>query len=160
MIRIPDFLVEPRSPLKAIALGWPTAALPALLLAMIAGALIGVENHPNFGPVDGRTLLALVVVAPFLETLIMAVALEVLIFLLARLRKPEWLAIPLSALGWAIAHSVKAPAWGLVIWWPFLIFSALYVAWRRRSYAWSLAIPMAVHALNNLVPALLLLRNG
>ena len=49
---------------------------------------------------------------------------------------------------------------GGVIWWPFLIFSALYVVWRKRSVAWALAIPMAVHALNNLIPALLLLRNG
>lgn len=160
MRRIPDFLVEPRSPLKAIALGWPTATLPALLLAFLAGSLVGADSHPDFGTVDTTMLVAIVVVAPVIETLIMALGLEILRFVLARIGRPEWLAIPLSALGWAIAHSLQAPAWGLVIWWPFLIFSALYMAWRQRSYAWALAIPMAVHALNNAIPALLLLRNG
>ena len=160
MSRIPDFLVEPRSPLKAIALGWPMATLPALVLAFLAGSLVGADSQPSFGTVNGLVVFAIVVVAPVIETLIMALALEVLIFLLARLKQPQWFAIPLSALGWAIAHSLQAPAWGLVIWWPFLIFSALYMAWRKRSYAWALAIPMAVHALNNAIPALLLLRNG
>lgn len=160
MIRIPDYLVEPRSPLKAIAYGWPTATLPALVLAFLASLLFASNNHPDFGNVDGLMVFAIVVVAPVIETLIMAVGLEILIFILKRLRRPEWIAVPLSAIGWAIAHSVQAPAWGLVIWWPFLIFSALYVVWRKRSVAWALAIPMAVHALNNLIPALLLLRNG
>jgi hypothetical protein len=64
-------------------------------------------------------------------------------------------AIVVSAIGWGVAHSLVAPMWGLVIWWPFLVFSTLFVAWRGRSLALAFAIPMAVHALQNLLPALL-----
>ncbi len=157
MIRIPDFLVEPRSPLKAIVLGWPTVTIPALGLAALTSQFFASEAHPSFGPVGPFMFLALVVIAPVFETLIMAAVLEGMLRLL---RFPPTIAIVASAIGWGIAHSLQAPAWGLVIWWPFLIFSALYVVWRKRSYGWALAIPMAVHALNNLIPALVLLRNG
>ena len=68
--------------------------------------------------------------------------------------------VVLSAIGWAIAHSLKAPTWGLVIWWPFLIFSTLYVTWRGQGRVLAIGIVFAVHALNNLGPALLLLRSG
>jgi hypothetical protein len=50
-----------------------------------------------------------------------------------------------------------APAWGLVIWWPFLIFSVLFVAWRQRSWAAGLGVAATTHALQNLGPALALL---
>ena len=101
-------------------------------------------------------LFMLVGFAPFVETLIMAAALE----LMLRLRIPPPAAIVLSAIGWGVAHSLQAPAWGLVIWWPFLIFSTLYVTWSRRS-AWAgVGIAFAVHALQNLGPALLLISEG
>jgi hypothetical protein len=64
-------------------------------------------------------------------------------------------AVVASSAGWAVAHSLAAPAWGLVIWWPFLIFSILYVTWRQRSLAAALAVPAMVHGLQNLLPALL-----
>ena len=95
------------------------------------------------------------VFAPIVESLIMAAVLE----LLLRIVPPRW-AIALSAIGWGVAHSLQAPTWGLVIWWPFLIFSALYVTWRQRSKLGAIGIAAAVHALNNLIPALLLLRLG
>jgi membrane protease YdiL (CAAX protease family) len=155
VIRIPDYLTEPRSPLRSILLGWPTASIPALALAALASLLFPTTAHPDFGQVAGLMFVALVVISPALETLIMAAGLE----LLLKVVRPAW-AIAISSIGWGIAHSLSAPAWGLVIWWPFLIFSALYVAWRKHSFAWALAVPMAVHALNNLPPALLLLRNG
>ena len=81
----------------------------------------------------------------------MAGVLEVLL----RLMRPVY-AIVLSSVGWGIAHSLQAPAWGLVIWWPFLIFSTLYVTWRQRSVWAAIGIVFCVHALQNLGPALLL----
>jgi hypothetical protein len=94
-----------------------------------------------------------VLFAPVVETLIMG---AVLLFLLLFLSPTA--AIILSAIGWGIAHSLVAPMWGLVIWWPFLIFSTLFVAWRSRSLALAFAIPALVHALQNLVPAILIAR--
>ena len=103
----------------------------------------------------GLLLFMLVVFAPLVETLIMAAVLE----LMLRLRVPPGAAILLSAVGWGIAHSIQAAGWGLVIWWPFLIFSTLYVIWRKRGIWTGILIVFAVHALQNLGPGLLLLRS-
>ena len=59
-----------------------------------------------------------------------------------------------SAVGWGIAHALAAPAWGLVIWWPFLIFSTVFVVWRERGFWAGVGMASAVHGLNNLIPAL------
>ena len=79
-----------------------------------------------------------------------------LLELMLRIGLSSGLAVAISAVGWAVAHSWFVPTWGLVIWWPFLIFSSLYVTWRERGWALGLAVPAAVHALNNSLPALLL----
>ncbi len=130
-------------------------SLPALGLAALWAALFPAAANPVFPGDPWTVFFAVVVFAPVVETLIMAAALE----LLLRLVPVGW-AVALSTLGWAVAHSLAAPVWGLVIWWPFLIFSLLYVAWRKRSIAGAIGIVAAVHALNNLVPALLLLRSA
>jgi len=43
-----------------------------------------------------------------------------------------------------------------VIWWPFLVFSTVFLTWRSRSLTAALALAAASHALHNLLPALLL----
>jgi hypothetical protein len=53
-----------------------------------------------------------------------------------------------------VAHSLQAPAWGLVIWWPFLIFSTVFLVWRERSLLGAFALVSLLHALHNLLPAL------
>ena len=152
MIRPPAALTEPRHPLKAIAVGWLFACPPSILLALLAQWLLPGAEQPSFGVIGPGTVALLVIFAPLVETMIMAVVLEVML----RLRAPPVAAILLSSLGWGIAHSLAAPAWGLVIWWPFLIFSTLYVTWSRRSIWAGVGIAFAVHALQNLGPALLL----
>ena len=148
-------LLEPRLPLRAILVGWLATTIPALLLSMLVSSLLPQAAGPTF-PVNGlSTLLLLVMFAPFIETLIMAAALEILLLVL-----PPRFAVIASSLGWGIAHSLAAAAWGLVIWWPFLIFSTLYVTWRGQGRVVAIGIVFAVHALNNLGPALLLLRSG
>ena len=139
-------------PLRAIFIGWPITTIPALLLSVLVSSLMPAVARPSF-PVNGlSTMMLLVVFAPLVETLIMAAAIEILMMVM-----PPRFAIIASAVGWGIAHSVAAPAWGLVIWWPFLIFSTLYVTWRGQGRLLAMGIVFAVHALNNLGPALLLL---
>ncbi|MBA3576283.1 MAG: CPBP family intramembrane metalloprotease [Sphingomonas sp.] len=113
--------------------------------------LLPSAERPEFRIDGASAIMALVVFAPVVETLIMGV---VLLVLLQFLRPAA--AIFISAIGWGIAHSLVAPVWGLVIWWPFLIFSTLFVAWRSRSLALAFLIPASAHALQNLIPALLL----
>ncbi len=98
------------------------------------------------GPVAFLLLFAF---APLVETLIMAAVLS----LLAHFLSPTP-AVLLSAALWGIAHSLQAAAWGLVIWWPFVIFSTLYMVWRERSIMAALGVATATHALQNLLPAL------
>ena len=120
---------------------------------MVAQWLLPQAEGPTFDVTGPSTVLLLVLFAPFIETLIMAAAIEVML----RLKIPPLAAIVLSAIGWGVAHSSAAPAWGLVIWWPFLIFSTLYVTWSKRSTWAAIGIVFAVHSLQNLGPSLLLL---
>jgi hypothetical protein len=157
VIKLPAALAEPRKPLRAIIVAWLLCLAGSVALSAASQFLVPDLAKPQFPLVPaGLLLFMLVVFAPFVETLIMAALLE----LMLRLRVPPAVAIALSALGWGVAHSLQAPAWGLVIWWPFLIFSTLYVTWSRRS-AWAgLGMAFTVHALQNLGPALLLATQG
>lgn len=148
-------LIEPRLAWRAILVGWAMTTLPALLLSALVASLLPHVPGPEFGRVSVDLFLRLVVMAPLIETLIMAAVLELLLLALP----PKW-AVAASSLGWGLAHSLIAVAWGLVIWWPFLIFSTLYVTWRGEGRVQAIAIVFAVHALNNLGPALLLLRSA
>jgi len=148
---LPSPLLEPRNPLLAIVTGWACAFFPSLLLSWLTAELIPNVARPEFNVSGGMALFLLVLFAPILETLIMAGALVVL---LSFVRPP--VAILASAAGWGIAHSLAAPAWGLVIWWPFLIFSTLFVVWRQRGFFAGVGVAATTHALQNLAPALLL----
>jgi hypothetical protein len=152
VIRFPAALAEPRKPLRAIFVGWLFAFVPSLVLAAAAQWLLPNAERPSFEVGGIETVALLVLFAPLVETLVMAAVLELLLRFL-----PKAAAILASAIGWGVAHSLAAPAWGLVIWWPFLIFSTLYVTWSKRSLLAALAIVFAVHALQNLGPSLLLL---
>ena len=149
---LPRVLLEPRRPLVAILVGWAVAFLPSIALSALVRTILPAVGQPDIR-IDSAYLFAMVTLfAPLTETLIMA---AVLALLLTFLRPTQ--AVIVSAVGWGIAHSLLAPAWGLVIWWPFLVFSTLFVTWRKRSLFAALAIPALVHALQNSLPALALL---
>jgi membrane protease YdiL (CAAX protease family) len=148
---LPAPIRTPERPLRAIAVGWLTAFPASILIAVLGSLLLPDAKPPEFHASGGLALFALVIFSPVLETLIMGGVLLVLL----RLFSPS-LAILISAIGWGVAHSTVAPIWGLVIWWPFLIFSTLFVTWRERSLWLAFLIPMCVHALQNLIPAALI----
>jgi len=145
---LPRPLLEPRRPILAIALGAFTAFVPSIALAALVLWLLPGREGPQFAMDGLAALVGLVLFAPIAETLIMGTVLLVLL----RLVGPT-AAVLTSAAGWGVAHSLAAPLWGLIIWWPFLIFSTLFVVWRNRSLAAAFAVPAAVHALHNLAPA-------
>jgi hypothetical protein len=147
---LPKQIREPGRAWQAILVGWLTTTIPSLLLAYLVSLLFPALDQPEFAMPPVVALVAIVLISPLLETLIMAAILSLLLRFV-----PAMVAILLSAAGWAVVHSLQASAWGLVIWWPFLIFSTLFVTWRPRSLPLAFAIPMCVHALQNLLPALL-----
>lgn len=131
-------------------------ALPALALGWLAEKLLPQLGGPSLGGAPlWMVVVGVVLVSPFVETVLMTG----LIALVARFAGPTVAAIA-SAAAWGIAHSMAAARWGLVIWWPFLIFSIAYVTWRGRGYWRAVGIVFAIHALQNAGPiaALLLLR--
>ena len=148
---LPKPLLEPRRPLLALAAAWATAFLPSIPLGAAVTSLLPRDALPHFPTVDWYVFFLMVVAAPLLETMIMGAAL-----LLLRLFLTPTQAVLVSAVGWGIVHSTAAPAWGLVIWWPFLVFSTVFLTWRSRSVMAALGMAAATHALHNSAPALLL----
>src|SRR5687767_2266761 len=99
---VPAALREPLRPLRAILTGWLLSITGSLLLAALwqwIAPNLGTPQLPQLSA--GVMIFMLVVFAPFIETLIMAAALE----LMLRLRVPPGVAILLSAAGWGAAHS-------------------------------------------------------
>jgi len=131
--------------------------VPSLVIAMILGltGVITEETGPEFeGPAIGL-LIGMVIIGPPLETLLMGGGLWILSFITKR---PVRLAI-ISAILWAGAHSLIAPAWGLGVIWPFFVFSCSYLSWRRRSWWRAILVTSGVHAFQNTLPAIIVIAN-
>jgi membrane protease YdiL (CAAX protease family) len=144
---LPAPLREPRRAWLAILVGGALSLAGSLLLSSAASTIAPTLPKPDFlvrGPV---AFAMLVLFAPLVETLIMAAVLS----LLARFLSPTR-AVLASALLWGIAHSLQATVWGFVVWWPFLIFSTLYLVWRERSIWAAIGVAATTHAVQNLVP--------
>ena len=146
---LPLALREPRRAWLAILIGAALTLAGSLLLSWFASLFAPTLAKPDFALRGMTAFLLLFLFAPLVETLIMAAVLS----LLARFVSPT-LAVLVSTVLWGIAHSLQAAAWGLVIWWPFVIFSTLYMVWRERSVMAAIAVATATHALQNLLPAL------
>lgn len=153
---LPDFLFETdENRLRYVLKAWLLALLPSIALSALVRLAAPDAGAPSF-PYDADLLILLLVfVGPALETLLMAVPL----LLLQRLWGPGP-AVVGSALIWAVLHSLQRPAWGLVIWWPFLIMSIAFLTWRRDDVFTALAIAFAIHALQNGFAVFLILAVG
>jgi hypothetical protein len=149
---LPVAIRQPQRAWLSILVGYLIAFVPSMAIAAAVSALLPDAGQPKFGTGSVREFLLIAGFAPVVETLIMGAVLS----LLLRVVSPT-AAVLLSAAGWGLAHSAMAPAWGLVIWWPFLIFSILFVTWRQRSWAAGFGVAAATHSLQNLGPALALL---
>lgn len=154
---LPAFVGDTEHPKASyIVKAWLLTLIPSLALAIgggwLFGLLFGEAQGPSFPQAGAMLVFMLVVFAPVVETLIMVGPL----LILNRLFGPS-AAAALSAAGWGIAHSLQAPMWGLVIWWAFFVFSAIILAWRKKSLITGILIVMCVHAMQNAVPAALLI---
>jgi hypothetical protein len=144
----PRPLREARRAWLAIPLAWLICIVPSLGLAYLVQAFAPQLTMPEF-PIKGHVaFVALAIISPLIETLILAAFIT-----LFRLVFSPTVSVFLSAIGWGIAHSTQASAWGLVVWWPFLIMSVLFVVWRQRGFWIAIMVPAAVHMLQNAGPA-------
>ena len=147
---LPTPLREPRRVWLSILTGWLLSILGSLALAAIVSTVAPDLAKPDFNGVRGMLAVFLIVIfSPLLESLIMGGILVILL----RFLSPA-AAIISSALLWGAAHSIGALSWGFTIWWPFLIFSTLFVVWRQRGFWTGVGVAAATHALQNLGPGL------
>jgi hypothetical protein len=134
--------------------------LPSLLFAAILAAvgIITEENAPSFEIPEGVPpqffypflVVGFLFCSPVFETLILVLMLWGLSFLTQKF-------IPraiTAGVAWGILHSISAPAWGLVVWWPFFIFSCAYLTWRRVSWVHAFLAAALIHLIQNIVPAI------
>lgn len=149
---LPRFLFETdRSKARYVILLWLLAIVPSLALSGLVGLVAPEAEPPELATQGSVALVLIVVVAPLIETLIMGAVL----LGLEKLLGPR-LAVVASALLWAIVHSLSAPIWGLVVWWPFLLFSIAFLTWSKSGLLAAIAIVTAAHALQNGAGVLLL----
>ncbi|WP_232473800.1 hypothetical protein [Sphingomonas sp. MA1305] len=146
---LPAALFRDRRPWLAILVAWLLALSVSVVIGFVLTRIAPGGAGPELGEAPPAVLWGMIALfSPITETLLMAGGLEVL----RRLLKP-WQAVLASAATWGVLHSLMAPLWGAVIWWPFLIFSTLYMTWRPRGFWRAAGIVMLVHILQNAGPA-------
>jgi membrane protease YdiL (CAAX protease family) len=150
---LPSFLFDTGHSKPAyVVKAWLLTLLPSLALAGLLQLVAPDAPQPDFGGTGIAIFLLLVLFAPVLETFLMMPPL-----LLLNRFFGEGPAIIGSGLLWGLAHSWAVAIWGLVVWWPFLVFSAIILAWRKRSLATGMVLVICIHALQNAVAGFSLL---
>jgi membrane protease YdiL (CAAX protease family) len=150
---LPEFLFRDDGARLPYALkAWVLALLPSLALSFALFIISPEAERPEFAASGLMLAFLLVVFAPVVETLLMTPPL----LLLARLLGPGP-AVVASAIGWGVLHSLAAPVWGLIVWWSFLILSIALLNWRSKGLVRAMLTVTAIHALQNSVPAALLM---
>jgi membrane protease YdiL (CAAX protease family) len=150
---LPEFLFRQDEGKVAYVLkAWLLALLPSFVLSGLVNVVLKPTSGPDIPTEGSLPLLLLIVAGPLVETLIM-----ILMILGLRRLFGAGPAVVLSALLWGIGHSLASPIWGLVVWWPFLIFSIAFLTWRERGMGTAILMVTAIHGLQNGTVALLLL---
>ena len=130
---------------------WHFALIPSLLLVLVAhtlfsaaGADVGSLSKPAVEVAERNAFYA-IVAAPVIETLVLALLLE----LLSRVTRHSQVIAIVSALAWGAAHAYFHPLWFFGTVWSFYVFSRGYLAWRPISYKHALGAAAVPHALVN-----------
>lgn len=139
--------------LKEVLVAWLVCTPPALAIMLLAApALMDTDTSqvPNLSLWLHR--FGAVLVAPLVETLMMVPVFAVLERVLPRHLLTAY-RMPVLALGsaalWSIAHGYFAVAWGVGTFWPFVVFSFMFLRWKRHGLTVAIAAVAAVHALQN-----------
>jgi hypothetical protein len=130
---------------------WHAALIPSLVLVVLAyavfsgaGADVSALQKPA-RDIAQRNVWMTVLVAPLIETLALALGIELLGFVT---RRREAIAIT-SALAWGALHASFYPMWFFGTAWSFYVFSRGYLAWRPVSYKHAFGAAAVPHALVN-----------
>ena len=145
------FAARPGRFVEYCLIAWHLALIPSILLVVLAyavfsgaGADVSALQKPA-RDVAQRNVWMTVLVAPLVETLLLALGIR-LLGLVTRHR--EAIAIT-SALAWGALHASFYPMWFFGTAWSFYVFSRGYLAWRPVSYKHALGAAAVPHALVN-----------
>ena len=106
------------------------AFIPSTLISIALGLIVPESSSVKFGKLTVGLILSLALIAPLLETLIMWPVISGIQRI--GVKRPIIVA-GISALVWAVFHSLQTPVWGLTIGWSFFIFSLCFVSWKTVS---------------------------
>jgi hypothetical protein len=130
--------------------------IPTVVIAFLLGVATGGsgEGMPHFNRAAGVVLLfvSVVIISPVVETLLLGLTLWIVSFVTKRPLRQALVACVI----WAVLHSLAAWLWGLVVIWPFFVFSCAYLAWRRRSWWHAMGVVCGIHMFQNLLPGILI----
>ena len=149
-----SILFNNRKPaLKYIFYAGLISLLPSLAVAgtLAVLGLITEESGPEFEGTVVVLLITMIIVSPVMETLLMGP----LLWLLSFITKRRPLLALLSAIVWAALHSLAAPAWGVVVFWPWFVFSCSYLTWREKGWWRAVFVTIGVHVFQNTLPSII-----
>jgi hypothetical protein len=132
---------------------WLIALLPSLAISAVVTLVLPDHEPPLKGPAAFLVVGALLV-SPWLETLMMWPVLWVL----KQFSGSTVGVAAASAVLWGILHSLAAPTWGLVVAWPFFVFSVCFLEWEKNTTTGRAIVATAlVHMCQNSLPVLALI---
>ena len=137
----------------------PIVLIPEVLLvlsALVVCGLLGVDVSLISAPdrsASRSEFLWSVVIAPIVETVLLALGLNGLLSLTSNLR----LVAIATAVAWGCFHAAFGFLWLFGTIWGFFIFSCSYLAWRSQSFGAAFAAAAVPHAIINAATLLLLL---
>jgi hypothetical protein len=153
---LPDFLFHAdANKARYVAKAWLLVLLPAIALSALVTWLAPTAPAPDIplrGPMLPVMILLLVAIGPLIETLLMMPVL----LIVDRFAGPGGPAVIANAALWGVLHSLQAPTWGLVVWWPFLVMSIAFLTWRPHGLVTAILLVTAIHGLQNSVSAAIL----
>ncbi|WP_154223150.1 CPBP family glutamic-type intramembrane protease [Marinicella rhabdoformis] len=117
------------------------STLPIVYMAMW---LFEPKATPEFD-LTRKTIFLAVFLAPILETLLMVLIIKTLSFFRLAMLPTAFI----SALIWAVLHSLSVPFWGVGVFVLFFILSISYLNWRKKSFTSAFWITVSIHMLNN-----------
>ncbi len=153
-----DIMSDTKKPVVVyIARALGIIIVPSIFIVTLIALLINQEQAGDLIQlIQNRSLtiesiLILVVIVPFIETLCMVP----LIKLLSNLLNNEKMIVLFSALIWATLHSLQLPIWGLGVFWSFYIYSISLQAWGKQLMGKAVLVTATTHMMVNVFAVLM-----
>lgn len=143
-------------PISYLILAYAVAFVPTTALGYLFRVVLNIQRTHlvSRSAADAyENAIGAVTIGPVIETLMMVFVFFILRFFL----KTRVTLVAASAIIWALLHSLSDWSWGLLIFWPFCVFSFTFLFWDQKRRTKALLMTMVLHAMFNAVGALNLL---